>query len=141
MTEKLEWKKEYEVGVQAIDKQHKKLVEIAGLLYDALAGDPQEYKRDLPKILKDLSDYTIYHFSTEERFMKDYGYPGAETHKIAHRNFIAEINNRVRRLSASSADSGILLYEYVGSWLFTHIAKSDKLLADFILRKEKAALG
>ena len=139
MIEKIEWKKEYELGVPAIDSQHKKLVELAGDLYAAVTGGPQEYKRNLAKILKALGDYTVYHFSTEEKLMKKYDYLGASTHKIAHRNFIAELNNQVQKLARGSVDDGVQFYNYIGSWLLTHIAKSDKLLADFIIKKEGSA--
>lgn len=137
--EKLEWKKEYEVGVPAIDTQHKKLVELAGDLYDALMGDPEQYKKNLATLLKALGDYTIYHFSTEEKFMKQYAYSGAEIHKMAHRSFVTELNNQVQKLARNSVADGIQFYEYIGSWLLTHIAKSDKMLADFIIKKESAA--
>ncbi len=139
MIERMEWKKEYELGVQVIDGQHKKLVELAGDLYNALTGDPEQYKLNLAKILKALGNYTIYHFSTEERFMKKYEYPGTEIHKLAHRNFIAELNNQVQKLAKNSIDDGVRFYEYIGSWLLTHIAKSDKLLADYIIKKAGAA--
>ena len=135
MPDKLVWKKEYEVGVSVIDEQHKKLVELAGSLYDAVTGDAEAYKRDLAKILKGLGDYTVYHFSTEEKLMKKYGYLGSETHKLAHRNFVAELNNQVKKLARNSIDDGIQFYEFVGQWLLTHIAKSDKLLADFLVKK------
>ena len=135
MPDKLEWKSEFEVGVSVIDGQHKKLVELAGSLYDAVTGSSEAYARDLAKILKGLGDYTVYHFSTEEKLMKRYGYPGAETHKLAHRNFIAELNNQVKKLARCSIDDGIQFYEFVGLWLLTHIAKSDKLLAEYLLKK------
>ena len=139
MADKMEWKKEYEVGVPAIDEQHKKLVALAGELYDAVTGDPEAYARDLPKILKGLGDYTVYHFTTEEKLMKKYGYPGTETHKLAHRNFISELNNQVRKLARCSVADGIQFYEFVGMWLLTHIAKSDKLLGDFLIKKAGSA--
>ena len=139
MPEKMQWKKEYEVGVAVIDEQHKKLVELAGSLYDAVTGDAEAYKRDLAKILKGLGDYTVYHFSTEEALMKKYSYPGAETHKLAHRNFVGELNNQVKKLARNSIDDGIQFYEFVGLWLITHIAKSDKLLADFLVKKAESA--
>ena len=139
MADKLEWKKEYEVGVSVIDEQHKKLVELAGSLYTAVTGDAEAYARDLPKILKGLGDYTVYHFSTEEALMKKFGYPGAQTHKLAHRNFVAELNNQVKKLARCSIDDGIQFYEFVGLWLITHIAKSDKLLAEFLVKKAESA--
>ena len=139
MAEKVTWKKEYELDVPQIDGQHKKLVEIAGELYDALNGDAEKYKANLDGILKELSDYTEYHFSTEEALIEKEGYPSLSSHKLAHQNFIMELGNQKRKLSNESGDpvaDGFRFYDYVLSWLLTHIAKADKLWADFIAKKK-----
>ena len=139
MTEKIEWKTEYELGVPQIDEQHKRLVEIAGDLYDALTGDPEKYKANLEGVLEAFGDYTNYHFSTEEALIEEHGYPSLASHKLAHQNFIMELNNQKRKLSKDSSDpiaDGFRFYEYVLSWLLTHIAKADRLWADFLAKKK-----
>ena len=135
MTEKIEWKKEYELGVPLIDGQHKKLVDLAGDLYDALTGDPEQYKQNLAGILKALGDYTVYHFSTEEALIEEQGYPGIQSHRLAHKNFTSQIENQMKRVS-DSTEAGFKFYDFVLSWLLTHILKADKLWADFIAQKE-----
>ncbi len=135
MIERIEWKKEYEVGIAEIDAQHKRLIEIAGDLYDTITGDHANYKNRLLNILKSLGSYTVYHFSAEEKLMQQYNYPAADTHKEAHRNFISELSNQLRKFSKDSSEIGTYLYEYIGSWLLMHIAKSDTLFAEFILKK------
>ena len=139
MAEKAAWKKEYELGIPQIDEQHKKLVEIAGKLYDALNGDAEKYEASFEGILKEFGDYTVYHFSTEEALIEKEGYPSLSSHKLAHQNFIMELNNQNRKLAKESADpiaDGFRFYDYVLSWLLTHIAKADRLWADFIAKKK-----
>ena len=63
---KIEWNDEYLLGVPEIDKQHKKLIAIANELYDVVTGDESALKEKMPSILKELTDYTEYHFSNEE---------------------------------------------------------------------------
>ncbi len=136
MAEKLVWKSDYEVGYQVIDDQHKKLVELAGDLYDATTGSPDNYKASLDAVLKGLTDYTVYHFSTEEGFMDKLSYPDAASHKGAHKEFIAELESQAKNLDSGSIEDGVKFYEYIGSWLLNHIAKTDKALAGFINEKE-----
>ncbi len=161
---KITWEKKYELGVPLIDSQHRRLVEIAGDLYDTLSGDPSQYQSNLSKILKDLADYTEYHFSTEENMLSEMSYTGLESHKIAHKNFIMELNNQIRKLYSSSnrndlpqygstcntcdfkdvctlISSGLRFYDYVLSWLLTHIAKADRLWFEFMKNKESISKG
>ena len=63
---KIDWSDEYLLGVPEIDQQHKKLVAIANELYDVVLGSEADFKAKMPVVLKTLTDYTKYHFSTEE---------------------------------------------------------------------------
>lgn len=160
MEKKIEWDKKYELGVPLIDSQHKRIVELAGDLHDALSGDPERYKGNLEGILKALCDYTDYHFAAEERLIEKHGYAGIAAHKLAHQSFIMELNNQMSKLYGASGghgsdlpkcdascsrcqnapscpltSAGFRFYEYVLSWLFTHIAKADKLWAVSLEKK------
>jgi hemerythrin len=42
-------------------------------------------------VVDELIDYTQYHFSTEEKYMLEYAYPGYEQHKAEHEEFIDKI--------------------------------------------------
>lgn len=132
---KIEWNDEYLIQIPEIDIQHKKLLAVSKEFYDILTGTQENYKTNMSKILVSLTDYTKYHFSSEEDFLKKYNYPGISAHKAAHDNFIMELNAQVRRLSNSSIEEGKRFYEYIVSWILTHIAKADKIWANFIRPK------
>ena len=68
MSQKLEWKDSYSIAIDEIDAQHKKLLAIANELYDLSTGNADNYKNEVSKALKKLTDYTEYHFSYEESF-------------------------------------------------------------------------
>ena len=70
----IEWKPEYNVHIDTIDQQHKKLVAIINELYELLT-DETGVKEYISKIIDDLKEYTIYHFSTEEDLMKNSSHP------------------------------------------------------------------
>lgn len=128
---KLEWDDSYLLGIPEIDLQHKKLIAIANELYDVICGDESEYKTAMPKILKKLTDYTVYHFSNEEELMQKIGYVGYAMHKNTHELFVKEVNFQIQNLSTESKTSVLAFYKYIASWVFSHIAKADKLWANF----------
>ena len=135
MAEKIEWNDSYSLGILEIDNQHKKLLSIANELYDITNGSVVDYKLGMSKALKQLTDYTEYHFSSEEEFMKRYGYPGSDTHKIAHDGFILEVTNQIKKLSDDDIEAGKTFYGFVANWVLTHIAKADRIWAKFVLDK------
>lgn len=135
MSEKIEWNDDYLLGIQEIDNQHKKLVGIANELYDITTESEESYKLDMSKVLKKLTDYTVYHFSSEEEFMKRYGYAGVDLHKTAHDGFINEVTNQIKLLNDCKIESGKKFYSFVLNWVLTHIAKADKIWAQVIKAK------
>ena len=100
----LVWKDAYSVGVDLFDSQHKKLFEICNELNDAhqkgIAGGVVEEK------LKELYQYSYYHFDSEEKDLEENGYEELENQKKEH-NFFKKRLSSVRLLipiaSATSA--------------------------------------
>lgn len=129
---KIEWNDEYLLGVPEIDRQHKKLIAIANELYDVVTGDESALKEKMPSILKELTDYTEYHFSNEEELQKKIGYVGLSTHKAAHEFFIKEVGFQIQKLSADSKGGVLGFYKYIAGWVLNHIAKADKIWANFM---------
>lgn len=129
MTEKVDWNDSYLLGIAEIDNQHKKLLAIANELYEITTGSPESYKLKMSGALKKLADYTIYHFSSEEDYMRKCGYNGADVHKTAHDSFINEVNHQVQKLSADNIEDGARFYAFVARWVLNHIAKADKIWA------------
>lgn len=132
---KIEWDDSYLLGVPEIDDQHKKLIAIANELYDVVTGDEADYKAKMPGILKKLTDYTQYHFKSEEELQKQIGYAGLEAHKNTHNFFIKEVEFQIKRLSAENKSTVLSFYNYIAGWVFNHIAKADKIWANFMQQK------
>lgn len=134
--QKFEWSKTYEIGIPEIDLQHKKLIAISNELYDVATKGGPTFKTDMAKVLKSLTDYTIYHFTNEEKFQEKYEYAGLPMHKVAHDQFIAEIKHQISKLeSGGSQEDAFIFYEYVANWIITHIGKADPVWANFVKPK------
>lgn len=130
--EKLSWNDSYLLGITEIDLQHKKLLSLADDMYEIVNGDEDSLKVNLSKVLKSLTDYTVYHFTSEEEFMKKYGYPSADMHKSMHDNFIAEVTKQIKSLNTATKAEAERLYKFLASWVLNHIAKSDKVWAEYV---------
>jgi hemerythrin len=100
-----------------------------------LAKNPtNDYKLDMSRIVKKLTDYTVYHFGSEEQLMQQYGYPELASHKIEHKSFVKEVFTQIKRLSNDNPSDSFKLYAFLMDWLINHIGKSDALWAKYLLK-------
>lgn len=118
------WSEEYSVKSEVLDEQHKKLFDIINALYNAFAAN--EHKEKLGSILDELQDYTIYHFSEEERLLKKMGAPLTPDHLQAHRDFIDKITTLRDRFNQGSVGITYDLMSFLRQWLSDHIKGVDQ---------------
>lgn len=127
----IEWRDEFSVGNNEIDTQHKKLFQIAGKAYTLLKDDLVTDKYDqIVSILQELKDYTVYHFSFEEEYMKSIGYKRVLSHKVLHDDFIERINNvNLNAIDENQSKYILETLDFIVSWIGEHILGNDKLYA------------
>ncbi len=123
-----EMKKEYYLGVDVIDQEHKKLFEIAEeaykLLNDEFVPDKFDY---IAKILEELKNYTIFHFEDEEKYMENIQYKKVFSHKIEHQEFIEKLNQIDLKEIEENQDKALLeILNFLNDWLVNHILYTDK---------------
>ena len=131
----IEWKQnEYGVNVKECDTQHRKLVKIINDLFDAMS---QKKTRDvLQKILTELVEYTMYHFSTEENLFKIADYPNAALQKAEHEKFTKTILDFKKKFEESATTLiSIELLKFLKDWLLNHISVSDKKYGAYLNSK------
>lgn len=127
----LEWTSELSVGIDSIDEQHKKLVNMINALNDAmLVGESTDL---LQKIFTGLAAYTQKHFAYEENMFAEYGYPDAVEHNRQHIeliNQVVELKNKFRENPQETLSADLLLF--LKRWLINHIMKTDKEYSAFL---------
>lgn len=130
------WSENYITGIEKIDDQHKKLIEIGAKLEDMLyAGDSVDYYDYILETINDLKDYTEYHFNYEESRMQECDYPDLDEHRLEHLYFVKRIN----KLAVQDIDSQQIsviseTLNFLARWLFSHILKSDMKYVDYLKR-------
>lgn len=117
----LVWQEDLDTGIQVIDSQHKRIVEMINQLHDAQA---QHDRVLLGNVIEELVDYTISHFAFEETLLEDSGYQFTRAHKKVHELFIKRVSDYRMRFEAGE-DVAEELKGLLGRWLFNHIRNDD----------------
>ena len=124
------WGEILSVGVDEIDEDHRKLVDLFTLLSHAVQeGEHRDY---LAAILTELVNCTIWHFSHEERLMLKHGYREIADHKEEHRELVKSAKALQQKILA--ADNAIVDedIEYLERWLTAHILTDDMKMGDYL---------
>jgi len=82
-------------------------------------------RQQIKKIIMDLYKYTREHFSTEEKMMKEAGYPKLEKHRDLHEELITELNE-VCNQTFDDEESVFIFKKFIFDWLIKHILNQDK---------------
>jgi hemerythrin len=125
----IEWSDELSCNVKEIDDQHKNLVAMLNELHRAMLR--KEGQKALSSILGRMVEYTSYHFSTEERYMSMFHYPGLEAHRPEHAEFVSSVAQFQEEFALGKVGLSIEVMRYLSSWLTNHIMVSDKSFGPF----------
>ena len=106
------------------DAQHQVLFEILDMVSEP--GSDTE-------VLNKLRDYTETHFSLEELYMLELGYPGRDVHILAHDKFREEINRLLETDQAHDTQFMEIISVFLTEWLTRHVFGIDKKLEQYIL--------
>ncbi len=118
------WKKEYSIGIESIDTQHKELVELINQLKKGI--DESKDAEILKDILPKLIDYTKVHFADEEKQMEAAGYPELILHKAQHKILIKQIIELLENLKIGKTNLSLSLFDFLKNWLLRHVLDHDK---------------
>lgn len=117
----------YFTGNEVIDQEHKKLFDIINEAYVLVEEQYCDEKYDdIMQVLDELEDYTHYHFSHEEEYMKSMNYSGLEEQQRAHTGFLERLAEK--DLAEREEDHQAFLesmLDFLYSWLSHHILGLD----------------
>ena len=130
----IQWNDAYSIGFKVIDDQHKKLI---GFLNDLYAAQSHGMlQANISGTLDKLAEYTVYHFSEEEKLFEFYKYPKAAEHKEEHIYFVDKVKDLQLELSKGSVVLSLKTMDFLKDWTITHILGTDKEFGDFVNQKE-----
>lgn len=121
---------EYKTHIALVDDEHARLFQIIQDTNDIIHAEfiPDKYD-EIVRILTALKDYTVLHFTDEEKYMESIGYEGLEAQKRAHEAFVEKLNE-INLEEVDEAQEAYLneLIDFLLGWLKNHILKVDKLI-------------
>jgi hemerythrin len=118
------WNEEYSVGVKEIDDQHKHFVMILDNLTKTFYSGGDEL--ELEEVFKELMLYAGFHFSTEEKYFREFKYEGADEHIKEHRRIIFELEKMEKENEKDHLQRTIELVDFLEDWLVIHLSDMDK---------------
>ena len=126
----LVWDHVLSVGVDEVDDDHRKLVNLFNMLnHSVTEGNDPEY---LAAILEELINCTAWHFSHEERLMLKHGYEGLAEHKEEHKELVKsakELQQKILQAGNLVATEDI---EFLERWLSEHILTTDMRMGSYL---------
>ncbi|MGP1437867.1 MAG: bacteriohemerythrin [Treponema sp.] len=125
------WQDKFSVKISSIDVQHKKLVAVINELYNAMKAG--KTKDQMGKILRDLVDYTKYHFSYEEKLLEKAGYGDLENHKKQHVAFVEKISATSENYKSGKLIMSVDICNFLQDWLINHIQGTDQKYSQLLL--------
>lgn len=129
MNEIISWKKEYEVGVESIDNEHKLFV---GLIQKiSCAYDSNVKKEHITLLIKELYKYVDFHFFSEENIMIFTDYPGYSEQKKEHDFLKSQLTSLIMTFESEFIDQHELI-GFLLNWFREHTMQTDKKLGVFI---------
>jgi hemerythrin len=122
----LQWKKEYSVGVAAVDHEHQELIQMINDLSAEIHGNVVAAQIDM--FLGELHATISAHFALEERAMEKAGYEEYASHKADHEALLEQIRAMMDDFLTDPDQGRRLLQKNLGDWFAGHFATFDARL-------------
>ena len=125
------WSDRFKIGVDIIDREHRKLFSIMNKLL-AYNEEDEKQKWAYQEGIKYFKEHAMKHFAEEEVYMASIGYLGYETHRRIHDNFRKITLPEVERELQQSDYSPDAIRHFLGvcaGWLIGHTLTEDRAIA------------
>lgn len=129
----IRWRDTYDTGVEAVDIEHRKLVELVEAMHISIRDN--EPKDTVDRVINEIVEYTQDHFKNEESLMQNELYPELDEHKQEHQKLIEEVGIFKERLMNNFPDGRQDFYRFLREWLINHILGSDKKFGAYVSSK------
>ncbi len=127
-----EWKDEYNIGVDTIDRAHKQLFSIVNrVINNFMDMDFERNKMTCIEAIKYLKSYTIKHFAEEEAYQHSINYAGYKVHKKIHDNMRDVVIPALEKEVNAKSYSKESLEHFIGvcaGWLAAHVLIEDQAI-------------
>jgi hemerythrin len=122
----IEWMDHYSVGVEAVDHEHRELIDLINQLHrDLLAGGEES---SVTAFLGGIFRAISAHFALEERFMREHRYDQFAEHKAAHEQLLEEMRDIMDGYEDDPQGASEQLSGRLDAWFTQHFKTHDARL-------------
>ncbi len=151
MEGQLVWKDEYNIGVDIIDREHKRLFKIINKLFQ-FTDEKNKSQWACQEGIKFFKDHAVKHFTEEEEYMASVNYERLGVHMHIHREFrertLPALEEELERTHYSADSVEHFLGVYAG-WLVGHTLMEDRAITgksrsrwvDLVMRTAEKSLA
>lgn len=130
MSNQLVWEDRFNIGVEIIDSEHRKLFGILNRLF-TYRTEESKSQWVCQEGIKYFREHAMKHFTEEEQYMASIDYAGFETHRRVHDNFRTKTLPALEKELAQSSFSGEAIDHFLGvcaGWLLGHTMTEDRAI-------------
>lgn len=124
----LEWKPLFDLGVDAMDKEHRDLVAAMNRIHEL--DLKQAPKAEIDQAIRKLVDLTKRHFADEERHMQSIGFPDLRRHAFIHEDMLKKVAAHYDVFAKGPGRVAKEFFDFLVYWLGAHITGIDRKYAD-----------
>ena len=128
----IEWDDKYCVGIKRIDNDHKRYIDTLNKLI--LLKKNNETPDGIKQVLREMTNYVLTHFKTEETYMLEINYPEYQNHKNEHHDFAMKIISYLDKVVNGEYEIACEILEDLKSWLVNHIQSTDLKYIDCFIK-------
>ena len=126
-----EWKDSFNVGIEEIDRQHRRFFE-----YLNECNDLHSTGKDLTvskELIEKLKHYAEKHFEYEEYLFNHIGYIETEAQIKQHGYFVLRVLDLEDELIRGNQERLTSVLCFLRDWFLSHILEEDKKYAPFVI--------
>lgn len=124
------WNDRFNIGVESIDKEHKRLFKIISKLY-ILKEEEGSGQWACQEGIKFFKKHAVEHFEDEENYMESIGYEWLEQHRFLHKGFRDVLLPTLERELEQTEYSDDAVEHFLGvcaGWLIGHTLTDDRAI-------------
>ena len=130
MEPQFEWRDEFNIGVETVDQEHRRLFKIINKLF-AFREDEKDSQWTCQEGIKYFKSHAVNHFNDEEAYMESIGYEGLEQHRRIHQSFredtLPALEQELER-TGYAPDSVDHFLGVCTGWLIGHTLTEDQAI-------------
>ena len=128
------WKDSFNIGIEEIDRQHRKFLEILNEYYEVVSRS-KTVTIDHEMVNK-LKSYVSMHFDYEVNLLKNTGYIETEEQLKQHNYFESHISKLESSLEQGNTESLNAVFTFLKDWFLNHVLESDRKYVPYVTKQQ-----